>query len=90
MPFTANEHWVFERGNIPEEYWDRNLTPTPTQLAIILDLINSKYFNDYSPHPAVQSDFEYAMAAIETLGDTRWVSAGEFIDTLIHFPNLED
>lgn len=91
MPrITKDELWAFERGDIPDEYWDVTLTPTITQLNIILNLINSKFFNGYSPHPSVQSDYEYALKAIETLGDTRWVSASEFIDILIHFPDLED
>jgi|HubBroStandDraft_1064217.scaffolds.fasta_scaffold257202_2 hypothetical protein len=80
----------FKRGKIPDEYWDRTLTPTAVQLTIIKQLIETKYFNDNTPHPAVQSDFEFAMAALDALGDTRWVSAEDFIDALIHLPNLED
>jgi hypothetical protein len=80
----------FKRGDIPEEYWDKSLTPNDTQLTIIEHLIDTKYFNDNTPHPAVQSDYEFALAAIETLGDTRWVGAGDFIDSLIHFPDLEE
>ena len=86
----TDELWVFERGNIPEEYWDKTLTPTPVQVKIILSLIDIKYFNDNTPHPAVQSDFEFAMAALDSLGDTRWVSAEDFIHSLIQLPNLED
>jgi hypothetical protein len=80
----------FKRGNIPEEYWDESLTPTPVQISIILNLIQNKYFNDNSPHPAVRSDFEFAMDAIDALGDSRWVSTEELIHSLIQLPNMED
>jgi len=80
----------FKRGSIPKEYWDITLTPTPAQVDIIFNLIEIKYFNDDTPHPAVQSDYEFAMAALDSLGDTRWVSAEDFIHSLIQLPNLED
>lgn len=80
----------FKRGKIPIEYWDETLTPTPVQLAIISNLIQNKYFNDNTPHPAIQSDFQFAMDALDSLGDTRWVSAEDFIHSLIQLPNMED
>lgn len=89
MAYVAKEHWAFKRGTIPYEYWDESLTPTPTQIAIIFDLIDAKYFNDNTPHPAIQSDFQFAMDALSVLGDTRWLSAEDFIHSLIQLPNLE-
>ena len=87
LPITDKQ---FKRGKIPEEYWDETLTPTPAQLTIIAHLINTKYFNDNTPHPAIQSDFQFAMDALDSLGDTRWVSAEDFIHSLIQLPNMED
>jgi hypothetical protein len=80
----------WKRGKIPLEYWDETLTPNDTQLIIIQHLIDTKYFNDNTPHPAVQSDYQFALDALDSLGDSRWISAGDFIDVLIHFPDMED
>jgi hypothetical protein len=88
LPTITKWEWV--RGNIPVEYWDKTLTPNDTQLTIILHLIDTKYFNDNTPHPAVQSDYQFTLDALDSLGDSRWISAGDFIDVLIHFPDLEN
>ena len=73
---------VFKRGDIPEEFWDITLTPTIIQIGIIDDLISKKFFND--------NTHEFAMAALDALGDTRWLSAEDFIHSLIQLPNMED
>jgi hypothetical protein len=80
----------WKRGKIPLEYWDENLTPTPVQVDIILGLIDTKLFRHDTPHPSVQSDYQFALDGLDNLGDSRWISTEDFIDVLVHFPDLED
>lgn len=83
-------HHVFTRGDIPEEYWDVTLTPTILQVGRIIDLIRDKYFDDNQMHPSIDSDFKWAMSALDNLGDSRWLSTEDLIHALIQFPNMED